>query len=143
MLTREQVLDIQTYCAEHKITIGERLGELHIETSQFYRWQRKYRQEDEQGSDPGSFVQLTQGGAFVSPMMPPARTSGKSRSKNGDSQPQEQSFLTVELRTASGAAMRIQGCVVSGFGLTTFGLKTIGILPLWCQSPHPSLMCSR
>lgn len=42
MLTREQVLDIQTYCAEHKITIGERLGELHIETSQFYRWQRKY-----------------------------------------------------------------------------------------------------
>ena len=62
MLTREQVLDIQTYCAEHKITIGERLGELHIETSQFYRWQRKYRQEDEQGSDPGSFVQLTQGG---------------------------------------------------------------------------------
>lgn len=80
MLTREQVLDIQTYCAEHKITIGERLGELHIETSQFYRWQRKYRQEDEQSSDPGSFVQLTQGGAFVSPMMPPARTSGKSRS---------------------------------------------------------------
>ena len=113
MLTREQVLEIQTYCAEHKITQGERLDELQIDKSQFYRWQRKYRQEDEQGSDPGSFVQLTQGGAFVSTMMPPARTSGKIRSKNGDSQPQEQSFLTVELRTASGSAMRIQGCMTA------------------------------
>ena len=113
MRTREQVLEIQTYCAEHKITQGERLDELQIDKSQFYRWQRRYRQEDEQSTDPGTFVQLTQGGAFVSPMMPPARTSGKSRSKNGDSQPQEQSFLTVELRTASGSAMRIQGCMTA------------------------------
>ena len=113
MLTREQVLEIQTYCAEHKITQGERLDELQIDKSQFYRWQRRYRQEDEQSTDPGTFVQLTQGGAFVSPMMPPARTSGKSSSKNGDSQPQEQSFLTVELRTASGSAMRIQGCTTA------------------------------
>ena len=113
MLTREQILEIQTYCAEHKITQGERLDELQIDKSQFYRWQRKYRLEDEQGSDTGSFVQLTQGGPFISPMMPPARTCGKTRCKSGEPQPQEQSFLTVELRTASGSAMRIQGCMTA------------------------------
>lgn len=60
MLTREQILDVQTYCSEHKVSLESRLGELKIDKSQFYRWQRKYRKEDEQGLGPesGSFVQL-------------------------------------------------------------------------------------
>lgn len=112
MLTREQILEVQTYCAEHKVSQNDRLNELKIDKSQFYRWQRKYRREDEQGLGPesGSFVQLTPGGPFVSPMMPPARTPGKAKGKAGA---EEQSFLTIELRTASGTAMRIQGSMTA------------------------------
>lgn len=115
MLTREQILEVDTYCAEHNITQQQGLEELQIRRDQYYRWKKKYRDEDEsdQGPEAGAFLQLPSTGAFMSPMMPPARTSGKSRSKNGDSQPQEQSFLTVELRTASGSAMRIQGCMTA------------------------------
>ena len=82
MLTREQILEVQTYCAEHKVSQNDRLDELKIDKSQFYRWQRKYRREDEQGLGP-------EAGA------------------------EEQSFLTIELRTASGTAMRIQGSMTA------------------------------
>ena len=115
MLTREQVLEVDTYCAEHNITQQQGLEELHIRRHQYYRWKKKYRDEDEsgQGPDAGAFMQLPSTGAFMSPMMPPARTSGKSCSKTGNPQPPEQSFLTVELRTANGSAMRIQGCMTA------------------------------
>ena len=92
-----------------------RMDELGIPHHQYYRWKKKYREEDgcNQCPDAGAFLQLPTSGAFMSPLMPPARTSGKNRSKSGDPQPQEQSFLTIELRTASGSAMRIQGCMTA------------------------------
>ena len=112
MLTREQILEIDTYCAEHKVSQNVRLDELNIPRHQFYRWKKKYREADESGGAPdgGAFVQLAPGGAFVSPMMPPARTSGKAKSIAGA--PAE-SFLTIELRTTSGSAMRIQGSMTA------------------------------
>ena len=115
MLTREQILEIESYCAEHKMEREARKDELGIPYHQYYRWKKKYREEDERNQcpDAGAFLQLPSTGAFMSPVMPPARTSGKNRSKPGDPQPQEQSFLTVELRTASGSAMRIQGCMTA------------------------------
>ena len=113
MLTREQVLEVQSYCAEHRISQKARLEELNINVSQFYRWQQKYRQEDEQSSaEPGASVQLRPGGEFVSPMMPPAKTSGKSKAKTVAVDSTE-SFLTVEIRTASGTMMRIQGSMTA------------------------------
>ena len=115
MLTREQILEVDNYCAEHNITQQQGLEELQIRRDQYYRWKKTSRDEDENGEGPeaGAFLQLPSTGAFMSPMMPPARTSGKSRSKSGGPQPQEQSFLTVELRTASGSAMRIQGSMTA------------------------------
>ena len=115
MLTREQILEVDNYCAEHNITQQQGLEELNIRRDQYYRWKKKYRDEDENGEGPeaGAFLQLPSSGAFMSPMMPPARTSVKSRSKSGEPQAQEQSFLTVELRTASGSAMRIQRCMTA------------------------------
>ena len=115
MLTREQILEVDNYCAEHNITQQQGLEELNIRRDQYCRWKKKYRDEDENGEGPeaGAFLQLPSSGAFMSPMMPPARTSVKSRSKSGEPQAQEQSFLTVELRTASGSAMRIQGCMTA------------------------------
>ena len=48
MLTREQILEIDAYCAEHKVRQIDRLSELDIPPHQSYRWKKKYRQEDEQ-----------------------------------------------------------------------------------------------
>ena len=114
MLTREQVLAIDTYCAEHRVRQIDRLSELGIHPHQFYRWKKKYREQDEaertQGAEAGGFVQLVPDGPFMSPMMPAPRTSGKSCSKAGDP---GQSFLSIELRTSSGTAMRIQGCMTA------------------------------
>ena len=113
MLTREQVLEVQSYCAEHRISQKARLEELNINVSQLYRWQQKYRQEDEQSSsDPGAFVQLCPGGEFVSPMMPPAKTPGKAKGKTSPVDNAE-SFLTVEIRTSAGTMMRIQGSMTA------------------------------
>ena len=71
MLTREQILEIDTYCAEHKVSQNVRLDELNIPRHQFYRWKKKYREADEAGGTPdgGAFVQLAPGGAFVSPII--------------------------------------------------------------------------
>ncbi|MCR5709671.1 MAG: hypothetical protein K6G79_04230, partial [Bacteroidales bacterium] len=107
MLTREQILEIDAFCAEHGVSCQSRLDELQIPRHQYFRWKRKYREEDECGpSQEGSFVQISPGGPFMSPMMPPERTRGRAKGKDGTA---EQSFLTIELRTASGTAMRIQG----------------------------------
>ena len=113
------------YCAEHKVTQESRLDELNIPRHQFYRWKKRYRESDEAGQTPegGSFLQLTPGGSFVSPMMPPSRTSGKT--KGGPGTAVAESFLTIELRTVSGSAMRIlspdepcPGCQVFTTALT-------------------------
>ena len=68
-----------------------------------YRWKRKYREEDEQSLVPAGFI----------PMMPgttPVQSVPAQRSKGKQQKPQDQeSFLTVEIRTSCGSAMRIQG----------------------------------
>ena len=88
------------YCAEHKVTQESRLDELNIPRHQFYRWKKRYRESDEAGQTPegGSFLQLTPGGSFVSPMMPPSRTSGKT--KGGPGTAVAESFLTRKLTLA-------------------------------------------
>ena len=113
MLTREQILEINHYCAEHKMSLEARMDEIGVPHHQYYRWKKKYRDEDAAGigcPERGSFVQLTPGGTFVPPMMSPTRTSGKSSNKVDGA---EASFLTIELRTASGTAMRIQGSLTA------------------------------
>ena len=89
MLTREQILEVDTYCAEHQISQSQYLDEHNIPRRQYYVWKRKYRQEE-----------LRPGGEFVSPMMPPAKTSGKAKAKTGSVENRE-SFLTVDIRTAA------------------------------------------
>ena len=94
------------------MSLEARMDEIGVPHHQYYRWKKKYRDEDAAriGPEGGSFVQLTPGSAFVPPMMSPARTSGKSSNKVDGA---EASFLTIELRTASGTAMRIQGSLTA------------------------------
>lgn len=54
MLTREQILEIDTYCVEHQVSQQRYLDEHDIPRHQYYVWKRKYRQEDEQSAEPGA-----------------------------------------------------------------------------------------
>ena len=47
MMTREEVLSIEEYCAEHKISHKKHLEELGIPFWNFYKAKQKYRKEDE------------------------------------------------------------------------------------------------
>lgn len=110
MMTREEILSIEEYCAEHKVSHKERLAELCIPYWKFYRAKRKYRMTDESQSDqPGEFIQLSSG-RYVSCSMPPARTVGRSgKFMNSQGTPLSESNLAVELQSRNGVVIRVQG----------------------------------
>lgn len=109
MMTREQILEIDQYCQEHKMSYRQRLEELDIPFWNFYKAKREYRLEDEASSNVGEFVQMVPG-TFRSGLMP-IRNGKKPSTAKGVQE--AESYLTVELRTASGTAMRIQGCMTA------------------------------
>ena len=108
MMTREEILSIEEYCAEHNVSHKKRLAELEIPFWNFYKAKQKYRKEDEQNAQPGQFIQLSSG-RYVPQTMPPARTAGKSGKSVKPAEDGNESYLTVELQTRTGTAMRIQG----------------------------------
>ena len=115
-MTREEINEIEQYCSDHKIGKKARLAELGIPFWNFYRARRKYQREDELiGSDPsaGNFIQLTT--LPSGPALQPSKRMIRQKSRK-DAEPIVESYLTIELRTASGTAMRIQG---TGTGSTT------------------------
>ena len=106
-MTREEIAAIDRECEEQHISQQDYLESHGIAKHQYYRWKRRYRDEDEQSLVPAGFV----------PMMPGAVSSQsvqaqKLRGKQQKSADQE-SFLTVEIRTSSGSAMRIQGSMTA------------------------------
>ena len=103
MLTREEIETIERECAAQHISQQVYLDNHGIAKHQFYRSKRRYKEEDEQSLVPAGFVPVMPG-AVSSPAAPLPRTRGK----QGRLQDQE-SFLTVEIRTSCGSAMRIQG----------------------------------
>lgn len=57
MMTREEILPIEEYCAEHRISHKKRMGKLGISFRNFYKAKHKYRKADEQDTHPGQFSQ--------------------------------------------------------------------------------------
>lgn len=110
MMTREEILSIEEYCAEHKVSHRKRLEELNIPFWHFYKAKKKYRKDDEQGSQSGEFIQLSSG-RCVPQTMPPARTSGRSGKVCKSVDEKSESYLTIELQTRTGTAIRIQGVI--------------------------------
>lgn len=113
MMTREEINEIEQYCSDHKIGKKARLAELGIPFWNFYRARRKYQREDELiGSDPsaGNFIQLAR--LPSGPALQPSKRMIRQKSRK-DAEPIVESYLTIELRTASGTAMRIQGNMTS------------------------------
>ena len=108
MMTREEIAAIDRECEEQHISQQAYLESHGIARHQYYRWKRRYREEDEQSLIPAGFV----------PMMPgpvQAQSVPVQRSKGGKQQksPDPESFLTVEIRTSCGSAMRIQGAMTT------------------------------
>ena len=113
MMTREEIIEIEQYCSDHNVGKKARLAELGIPFWNFYRARRKYQREDELiGSDPsaGNFIQLTT--LPSGPALQPSKRMIRQKSRK-DAEPIVESYLTIELRTASGTAMRIQGNMTS------------------------------
>ena len=69
MLTREQILEINHYCAEHMMSLEARMDEIGVPHHQYYRWKKRHREEDVSGTGPegGPFAQFTSEGAFAPP----------------------------------------------------------------------------
>lgn len=110
MMTREEILSIEEYCAEHKVSHRKRLEELNIPFWHFYKAKKMYRNEDERDALSGQFIQLSSG-RCVPQTMPPARTPGKSNKTCKSVAEKSESYLTIELQTRTGTAIRIQGVI--------------------------------
>ena len=88
---------------QQHISQQEYLDSHGIAKHQYYRWKRRYREEDGQSLVPAGFVPMMPGAAQSQPV--PSQKPGGKKQKSQD----QESFLTVELRTSSGSALRIQG----------------------------------
>ena len=110
-MTREEIHSIEDYCAEHKVSHRKRLEELNIPFWHCYKAKKKYRKDDEQDASFGEFIQLSSG-RCVPQTMPPARTSGGSGKAYKPTEEMSESYLTIELQTRTGTAIRIQ-CVIT------------------------------
>lgn len=102
MLTREEIEKIDRECAEQHLTQQEYLSRHGIARHNYYRWKRRYKEEDGQSLVPAGFVPLMPGTSQ------PVRSGGKVR-KSSKSSSESESFLSIEIRTSGGSAMRIQG----------------------------------
>lgn len=103
-MTLEEIQSIESYCSENGITIKQRLHELNIPESNFYYARRALAAR--QSTSEGSFIQLGDASGLTFPE--PARSASASSSRKGKNVPVE-SYMTLELRTEFGSAMRIQG----------------------------------
>lgn len=110
MMTREEILSIEEYCAEHKVTHRKRLEELEIPFWHFYKAKKKYREDDKQDGQSGLFIQLSSS-RYASQAMPPARTPGRSGKPCKSVDEKNGSYLTIEVQTRTGTAIRIQGVI--------------------------------
>ena len=106
MMTIEELQSIKNYCSENGITVKQRLHELQIPESNFYYARRAHSAR--QIATEGTFIQL--GNASGAAFTETARTASGPR-KSRDIPVESQ--MTLELRTESGTAMRIQGSFTS------------------------------
>jgi len=102
MMTREEIAAIDRDCEEQHVSQQEYLEKHGIAKHQYYRWKRRYREEDERSLVSAGFDQMMPGPA---PTVPAQKSKGKQQKL----QQAQESFLTVEIRTSCGSAMRIQG----------------------------------
>lgn len=107
MLSKEQILEIISYCDTHGIRRADRLQELGISHWNFYRSRRHHLEKEKSDSHDshGSFVQLKSSGEYV-----PSSVTAMEKSINPERELHRQSeALTIECRTSRGGMVRING----------------------------------
>ena len=99
-VTREQVIEVERYCGEHGITRKQRIDELGLSRTAYYYTRGLLSEEEIHG---GQFLPIMSGSGLMSAASMP---SAKSRRKQA---PVQMEPMTIEVRTSSGAEMRLMG----------------------------------
>ena len=86
MMTREEIAAIDRECEERHISQHDYLESHGIAKHQYYRWKRRYREEDGLSLVPSGFVPMVPGST-------PAAPAQKSRGRHQKSQQDQESFL--------------------------------------------------
>ncbi len=106
MLTREEIESIQYHCIEHNKTYKDRLAELGIPEWKFYAAKQKYAQDKQ---EEGKFLQLNPSNAdAVSGFFCTNSKTGSSNKKTSRKD-EESTLVNIEMKTATGNLLRIQG----------------------------------
>ncbi len=104
MLTREEIAEIVQYCKEKGVSYKSRLKEIGIAEWRFYESKRRYAEAQASERESGEFLQLVRGNdSFPEPVLTDRKT-GKGRRSGQESIP-----MSIEMRTQTGAVLRIQG----------------------------------
>ena len=104
MLTREEIAELVQYCKEHGVSYKSRLKEIGIPEWRFYESKRRYAEAQASERESGEFHQLVRGNDSFPEPVRTNRKSGKGR-KSGS----ESIAMSIEMRTQTGAVLRIQG----------------------------------
>ena len=99
-VTKEQVIEVERYCDEHGITRRQRIDELGLSHTAYYYTRSLLSEEEIRG---GQFLPImSNSGLMPAAPMPGARSRRKQASVQMEP-------MTIEVRTSSGAEMRLMG----------------------------------
>ena len=100
-VSKEQVIEVERYCDEHGITRKQRIDELGLSHTSYYYTRSLLSEEEIHG---GQFLPIMSG----SVLMPTAASMPSAKSRRKQAQVQTEP-MTIEVRTSSGAEMRLMG----------------------------------
>lgn len=99
-VSKEQVIEIERYCDEHGITRRQRIDELGWSCTAYYYTRGLLSEEELYGA---RFIPIMFGSGLMQTASMPV---GRSRRKQSSMQTE---LMTIEVRTSSGAEMRLTG----------------------------------
>jgi hypothetical protein len=107
MLSKEEVLDIVTYCKDHAETYNSRCKELNIPLWRFYDAKKHYKNQEIKFGEIGEFIQLRAGG----PLKPSNlnQLEGKTVKGPGKQADPQSGIMSLELQTRGGTVLRLYG----------------------------------
>lgn len=107
MLSKEEVIEIVTYCKDHGVAYNSRCRELNIAQWRFYESKRYYKSQEKKSVSIGEFIQLHSGG----PLQPGSlnQIEGKSLKGSVKKGGQQSGVMSLELQTRGGTTLRLYG----------------------------------
>ena len=100
-VSKEQVIEVERYCDEHGITRKRRIEELGLSPTAYYYTRGLLSEEEIHG---GQFLPIMSGSGLMSMASMPTARSRRKQQASLQIEP-----MTIEVRTSSGAEMRLMG----------------------------------